>query len=465
LTRPQGIITTSPDDLISLVGAGKWTEALDAMQKLHPSDAASDLHQLPQRQQRSLFKLLSYPLAASVLPYLPYYDQFVLLHIRRPEEMRQIVEEMAPDDRMRLLDELPENAWEQLTRELSESERDLTSRLSKYPANSAGRYVTPDYLSFPPSMLAKEALEEIRDCGRSKETVNLAFVLDPDGKLIDEVRLGSLVMASPDTRVDAINDSPLIVVRDTDSLEDVLATFEKYDRLALAVVDADNKMLGILTVDDVMDVARASATREMQKLGGMEALDAPYFSVRLRAMLRKRGGWLVVLFLGEMLTATAMTHFQDEIAAAVVLALFVPLIISSGGNSGSQATSLLIRSLALREVSLRDWWRVCGRELFIGVTLGCLLGFVGFVRILGWQWLHLTDYGPHYLLLAATVWLSLIGVVGFGTFAGSMLPFMLRRCGFDPAASSAPLVATVVDVTGLVIYFSVAHMILRGALF
>lgn len=271
-------------------------------------------------------------------------------------------------------------------------------------------------------------------------------------------------MADPDKPLSEISDDVLITIRDTDSLDDTLACFEKYDRVALPVVDANHKMLGIVTFDDLMDVARIAATREMQKFGGMEALDAPYFSVRLRSMLRKRGGWLAVLFLGEMLTATAMSHYEDEIARAVVLALFVPLIISSGGNSGSQATSLLIRSLALREVSVRDWWKVCGREIFLGVSLGAFLGAIGFVRIVLWEWFHFTNYGPHYMLIATTVWVSLIGVVGFGTIAGSMLPFALRRVGFDPATSSAPLVATLVDVTGLIIYFTTARLIMRGVL-
>ena len=319
-------------------------------------------------------------------------------------------------------------------------------------------------MALAPSMLVKEALEEIRKNGRGKETIDVVYILAPDGTLIDDLRLSSLVMADPDARVDQVNDTPLIVAHDTDTLDDVLAAFERYDRLALAVVDSGNKMVGILTIDDVMDVARVSATREIQKLGGMEALDAPYFSVRLREMLRKRGGWLAVLFVGEMLTATAMAHFQGEIAAAVVLALFVPLIISSGGNSGSQATSMLIRSIALRDVALRDWWKVCAREVFLGLSLGCLLGVIGFVRIIGWQWLHFTNYGPHYMLIAVMVWLSLIGVVGFGTIAGSMLPFLLSSCGLDPATSSAPLVATLVDVTGLVIYFSIAKLILGGTL-
>jgi magnesium transporter len=234
--------------------------------------------------------------------------------------------------------------------------------------------------------------------------------------------------------------------------------------MALPVTDSVGHMLGVITVDDVLDVAEQEATEDIQKLGGMEALDAPYLNVDVWSMIRKRAGWLSALFLGEMLTATAMSYFEGEIAHAVVLALFVPLIISSGGNSGSQATSLIIRSLALRELRLRDWFRVFRRELISGLFLGSLLGFIGFFRIVMWERLHLTEYGVHYMLVAVTVWLSLIGVVTFGTLAGSMLPFVLRRLGFDPATSSAPFVATLVDVTGLCIYFTVALLILRGTL-
>ncbi len=223
-------------------------------------------------------------------------------------------------------------------------------------------------------------------------------------------------------------------------------------------------MLGIITVDDILDVAEQEATEDIQKIGGMEALDAPYLSVGAWSMIRKRAGWLSALFLGEMLTATAMSYFEAEIAQAVVLALFVPLIISSGGNSGSQATSLIIRSLALRELRLRDWFVVFRREVMSGVVLGTLLGAIGFVRIVLWEKLHVTEYGKHFMLVAFTVWAALIGVVTFGTLAGSMLPFVLRKLGFDPATSSAPFVATLVDVTGLCIYFSVALLILRGTL-
>lgn len=324
--------------------------------------------------------------------------------------------------------------------------------------------MTPEYISLSPQMTATEALEHIRKVGRDKETLNVVYIVDDHGKLVEDLRLGSLVLADPSLRVTQIADPALVSVLATQDREEVLKLFEKYDRVALPVTDADGHMLGIVTVDDMLDVSESEATEDIQKIGGMEALDAPYMQVGIRAMIRKRGGWLSALFLGEMLTATAMTYFQNEIARAVVLALFVPLIISSGGNSGSQAASLIIRALALQELKLRDWFRVLRREVFSGVVLGALLGIIGFVRIILWQHLRLTDYGQHYLLVAFTVWASLIGVVLFGTLAGSMLPFMLRSVGLDPATSSAPLVATLVDVTGLCIYFSVALIILRGTL-
>jgi magnesium transporter len=261
-----------------------------------------------------------------------------------------------------------------------------------------------------------------------------------------------------------IDDPPLVKMNATDDREEVLKAFEKYDRLALPVTDVDGHMLGIITVDDVLDVAEQEATEDIQKLGGMEALDAPYLQVNVLDMIKKRAGWLSALFLGEMLTATAMGFFEKEIARAVVLALFVPLIISSGGNSGSQATSLIIRSLALRELRLRDWFRVFRREIISGLALGSLLGFIGFIRIVLWEKLGLYQYGVHYMLVAFTVWVALVGVVMFGTLAGSMLPFILRKLGFDPATASAPFVATLVDVTGLCIYFTVALMILKGTL-
>jgi magnesium transporter len=313
-------------------------------------------------------------------------------------------------------------------------------------------------------MTAGEAIDHIRVAGRGMETINVVYIVDARGKLVEDVRLSSLVLSDPSTKVVDIADPSLVALRATDDREEVLSAFERYDRLALPVTDADGNMLGIITIDDVLDVAEEEATEDIQKLGGMEALDAPYLDVSVWSTIRKRAGWLAIQYVAQKLTATAMSFFEGEIAHAVVLALFVPLIISSGGNSGSQATSLVIRALALRELRLGDWFRVFRREILSGITLGTMLGAIGFVRVVLWERLHFTDFGGHYLLVGATVWLALIGVVTFGTIAGSMLPFALRRLGFDPATSSAPFVATFVDVTGLVIYFTVALLILKGTL-
>jgi magnesium transporter len=348
--------------------------------------------------------------------------------------------------------------------DLSPEELKESRELLGYPAESVGRYMTPHYVSISPEMTAAEALEHIRREGQQSETLNVIYILDPQGKLLEDIRLGSLVLADPQSKVTGIADPALVSLHAMDDRESALSLFEKYDRVALPVTDEQGNMLGIVTVDDMLDVAQSEATEDIQKIGGSEALDAPYTQVGLWAMIRKRGGWLSALFLGEMLTATAMSFFEGEIAKAVVLALVVPLVISSGGNSGSQAASLIIRALALQELKLRDWFRVMRRELVSGLALGFMLGVIGFFRIVLWQHLHLTNYGEHYLLLAFTVWASLIGVVMFGTLAGSMLPFIMRRLGFDPAASSAPFVATLVDVTGLCIYFTVALLILRGTL-
>jgi magnesium transporter len=375
-----------------------------------------------------------------------------------------LVDALTPDDRTRLLEEMPAEVSRELLLRLEPHEVAAARELLGYPEHTAGRYMTPEYAWIYPDMTAGRALEKIRQTGRGKETLNWVYVIDNDGKLLEDVRLANLVFADPGTNVLAIEDPELISVRATDGREEVLKAFEKYDRTALPVTDDRGYLLGIITVDDVLDIAERKATEDIQKLGGSEVLDAPYLNVGFRQLVQKRGGWLSVLFLGEMLTATAMSFFEKEIERAVVLALFVPLIISSGGNSGSQAASLIIRSLALREMTLRHWWRVFRREVASGFSLGTLLGSIGFLRIVLWQHLHITDYGPHYLLVAATVFASLIGVVMFGTISGSMLPFLLRRLGFDPATSSAPFVATLVDVTGLCIYFGVAMIIMKGTL-
>jgi magnesium transporter len=309
----------------------------------------------------------------------------------------------------------------------------------------------------------REVLDYIREHGQDSETLNVVYVVDEQGLLIDDIRIRELLLTPLEKALSDLMDRRFVALKATDDQATAVAAFRAYDRSALPVTDTTGMLIGIVTIDDVLDVAEAEATKDIQRIGGSEALDEPYMDIGFGSMIRKRAGWLTALFLGEMLTATAMSAFEYEISQALVLALFVPLIISSGGNSGSQASTLVIRALALGEVGLRDWWRVVRREIFAGLALGTILGSIGFLRITLTSAL-LNAYGPHSLLLAITVGLSLIGVVLWGTMIGSLLPFILRRLGFDPATSSAPFVATLVDVTGLVIYFSVALVVLRGTL-
>jgi len=307
-------------------------------------------------------------------------------------------------------------------------------------------------------------LDYVREHGQDSETLNVIYVVDDRGKLIDDIRMREFLLRPLDFKVSDLMDENYIVLNVTDSQEDAVNVFRKYDRSALPVVDSNRVLVGIVTIDDMLDVAEEEATEDIQKLGGMEALDEPYTTIPFLRMVKKRATWLILLFLGEMLTATAMQGYNGEIEKAAILAMFLPLIISSGGNSGSQATTLVIRAMALGELTLRDWFQVVRKELRAGVSLGLILGAIGFLRISLWQYLHIFNYGPYHWLVASTVGIALVGVVTWGTLGGAMLPFLLRRCGLDPATSSAPFVATLVDVTGLVIYFNVALYILRGTL-
>src|SRR5947207_655800 len=447
------------DELRELIRTQSWQQLRERLVDLDASDVAELVIALPSDSEAFIFRLLPRDSAGEVFSYLPPDHQEALIESLSNEQVRAVLAEMNPDDRTRLLDEMPAEVTRRVLATLNPDDLKNARWLLGYPEETAGRYMTPRYVTIGANVTADEALQHIRRTGRGMETVNVVYIVDERGMLVEDIRLASLVLADPATRVLDIDDPPLVKVQANDDCEEVLKAFEKYDRLALPVTDVDGHMLGIITVDDVLDVAEQEATEDIQKLGGQSALDAPYLQVGVGAMIAKRAGWLSALFLGEMLTATAMSYFEAEIAHAVVLALFVPLIISSGGNSGSQATSLIIRSLALRELKLRDWYRVFGREVISGVMLGALLGAIGFFRIVLWQRLHITNYGPHYMLVAFTVWAALMGVAMFGTLAGSLLPFIMRRLGFDPATSSAPFVATLVDVTGLCIYFSVALLI------
>ena len=451
-------------ELQELIQEKRWDLLRETLSDFDPPDIAEILIELPSEEDVAVFRVLPRNLAGRVFSYMPLDHQQDLLRSLTNDQTRSVLEGMTPDDQARLLEELPAQVTRRILDALSPDELRSARDLLGYSPQTAGRYMTPQYVALRPDMTAREGLEHVRRTGSGKETLSILYVVDASGKLLEEVRLGSLVLADPDAKVADIEDRPLVCIPATTDRERVLRAFKKYDRVALPVVDRDGQMLGIITADDVLDVAEREATEDMQKIGGTEALDAPYLDVGYLKMIWKRGGWLSVLFVGEMLTATAMGYFEHEIAKAVVLAMFVPLIISSGGNSGSQAATLIVRSLALTELRLRDWWRVFLRELRSGATLGTWLGLIGFLRISFWQHLGWANYGEHYLLVGLTVWLSLIGVVTFGSLSGSMLPFLLRRVGFDPATSSAPFVATLVDVTGLVIYFSAAALILAGTL-
>jgi len=456
-------------EIKSLIAARDFNGLREIFKEWPPADLAEVILDLPDDEQVILFRVLPTALAADVFEYIGIEEQQRLLKAMAHEQVAGILNEMSPDDRTALLEELPSAASRQLIRLLTPEERRVAQALLGYPEGSVGRLMTPDFIAVHEDWTVKDVLDYVREYGRDSETLNVIYVVEESGKLIDDVRMREFLLKPLTAKVREIRDETFVALRVNDSQEDALNIFRKYDRSALPVVDSNNVLVGIVTIDDMLDVAEAEATEDIQKIGGMEALDEPYMRISLFRMVRKRAGWLVILFLGEMLTATAMSNYQDEIAKAVVLALFLPLIISSGGNSGSQASTLIIRAMALGEVTLRDWWRVAGREIQAGLSLGIILGAIGAIRVAVWSvigqnYFHRDLYGPHWPLVAITVGLALIGVVLWGSLSGSMLPFVLRRLGADPATSSAPFVATLVDVTGLIIYFSIAFFIMRGAM-
>jgi magnesium transporter len=427
------------------------------------SDVASVLANLSLEERVLVFRILPRKTAAETFAYLETDEQNALLRAMASEEAAALLNNMAPDDRTTLLEELPAEATRQLLELLTPEERAEAVQLLGYPEGSIGRLMTPHYVRVREEWTVAQVLDHIRTHGRDSETLNVIYVVDDNGQLIDDVRIREFLLTAPTNAVKNLMDRRFVALKATDDQETAVRVFRAEDRSALPVTDSAGVLIGIVTVDDVLDVAEQEATEDIQRLGGSEALDEPYMEIAFPKMVQKRAGWLTALFLGEMLTATAMGFFEKEIAKAVVLALFVPLIISSGGNSGSQASTLVIRALALGEVTLRDWWRVMRREIGAGLALGGILGTIGFLRITIWSAFS-TIYGEHWVLIALTVSLTLVGVVLWGTLVGSLLPFGLRRLGFDPAASSAPFVATLVDVTGLVIYFSVGILMLHGTL-
>ena len=451
-------------EIKSLIDARNFTALREVFREFPPADVAEVILDIPEDEQVIIFRVLPHDLAADVFEYLGIEEQQKLLRAMAHEQVVAILNEMSPDDRTALLEELPSAAARQLIRLLTPEERHVATALLGYPEDSVGRLMTPDFIAAKEDWTVQHVLDYVREYGRDRETLNFIYVVDDRGKLIDDVRMREFLLRPLTAKVSDIRDRNFAALNATDSQQDALNFFRKYDRAALPVVDSNGVLVGIVTSDDMLDVAEEEATEDIQKLGGMEALDEPYTTIPFLRMVKKRATWLVILFLGEMLTATAMQGYNGEIEKAAILAMFLPLIISSGGNSGSQATTLVIRAMALGELRLRDWFSVVRKELLSGLALGLILGIIGFFRITLWQYLHIFDYGKYHWLVALTVGSALIGVVLWGTLSGAMLPFLLRRCGLDPAASSAPFVATLVDVTGLVIYFNVALFVLRGTL-
>src|ERR1043166_8099206 len=446
-----------------MIEARNFAALREVFREWTPAEVAEVILDLPEDEQVIIFRVLPHALAADVFEYLDFDAQQQLLRAMAHEQVVAILNEMSPDDRKALLEELPSDAARKLIRFLTPEERRIATALLGYPEDSVGRLMTPDFIAVKEDWTVQEVLDYIRAYGQDSETLNVIYVVDERGKVIDDIRMREFLLRPLGSAVRDMMEKVFVTLSATDSQQDALNTFRKYDRTALPLVDSSGVVAGIVTIDDMLDVAEAEATEDIQKFGGMEALDEPYMRISLLKMIRKRAGWLVVLFLGEMLTASAMGYYEGEIAKAVVLALFLPLIISSGGNSGSQASTLIIRAMALGEVTLGDWWRVMRREIMAGLLLGCVLGLIGFMRVALWSQFS-TIYGPHWLLVAFTVGFALVGVVLWGSLSGSMLPFILRRVGADPATSSAPFVATLVDVTGLIIYFSIALVIMRGSM-
>jgi magnesium transporter len=431
--------------------------------ELLPEELAEIINENKDIDANKVFQVLDPERAIATFENLDFEIQNKLLSSFTFDQLQSTLNKLSPDDRTALFERLPDKKLEKFLSILSDEERKVAQSLLKYPENSIGRLMTPDFISVKEEWTVQQVLDYIRANGKNSETMNLVYVTDQNGFLIDDIRAREFLLAPLDKKVSELMDYIYFHLNAKDDQEKAVNIFKQSNRNALPVTDFNGLLLGIITVDDVIDVMEEEDTEDIQKFGGTAALEEPYLNVSLRKLISKRAGWLIILFLGEMLTASAMSYFEEEITKAVVLALFIPLIISSGGNSGSQAATLIIRAMALGEVTLDLWWKVIKREIVAGFFLGLILGIIGFFRIAVWN-AYTNIYGEHWQALAVTVSVSLTFVVMWGTLSGSFMPMVMKRLGFDPAASSAPFVATLVDVTGLVIYFSVAMVAMKGVM-
>jgi magnesium transporter len=457
-----------PEQFEQLIEGGDKLAMSDFLNAQNISDVAELVYEYPDYETQIIANM-SMHRAASVFKILDITEQRRIVQDLPPFKTAELLNELPADDRTAFLEDLPKEVIRDLIKLLDPEERKITLSLLGYPEDSVGRLMTPDYVYVYEHNSVDEVLSIIRKVAKSSETVDVIYIINERGELVDDIKIRDIIIAPPDKRMSELLDGRIVALSVNDDQEHASQVFKMNNRVALPVTDDNNILLGIVTIDDILWVANEEFSEDIQKIGGTEALEEPYLETPFFKLIKKRVGWLIILFIGEMLTATAMSFFNDEIKKAVVLSIFVPLIISSGGNSGSQASTLIIQAMAVAEVSLADWWRVIRREVLSGIMLGSILGAIGFARVCLWHWLMMHGwiedlYGIHWLLIAFTVGFSLIGVVLWGTLSGSMLPLILKRLGADPAASSAPFVATLVDVTGLVIYFSVAYIFLRGIL-
>jgi magnesium transporter len=449
-------------EIEELVAKRDFATIREVFEDWAPVDLAELIADLREETRAVVFALLPKDLASETFSYCDFDTQQDLLHDMAREKVAEILNAMSPDDRTQFFEDLPANVVQELINTLNPEERSVALALLNWPEYSVGRLMTPDYVVVKKHWTVQQALEHVRQYGKDSETLNYLYVTE-HGTLVDDIHVREILLAAPDRYISDMMDYKAESLLATDDQETAVALFKRLDRFALPVVDKDNKLLGIVTLDDVMDVAEEQATEEMQRFGGVEVLDDPYMEASIPDLVRKRAVWLVVLFFGGILTATALTFFEGVISKAVILAILLPMIISNGGNSGSQAATLIVRGLALGEVTLSDWWRIIRREVLVGLVLGLLLGVLGFARIVIWA-LADGSFSAATPLVGAVVFISLVGIVIAGTISGSVLPLLMKRLGFDPAASSAPFVATFSDVTGTVIYFTIATLLLSGVI-
>lgn len=430
----------------------------------HPADIAEQFTNLNKKDRNLSFLMLSGDKKAEVFPYFSNDIQQDILKSLGDEELSEVLNKLDPDDRTKIFENFPDQLIKNLISFLNDKEKETALNLIGYKKDSIARLMTPHYIQVKKSWTVSQVISHIKKYGKTAETLNYVYVIDQKNKLIDDLKIGQLLMAEQTDTMEKLMDNEYVAITTTTPMVESFETFEKYGRSALPIITENGILVGIVTIDDVLEKIKVKDTEAIQKFGGVDGLDISYTTTPLLTLVKKRAVWLILLFLGEMLTASAMGYFDGEIEKAVVLALFIPLIISSGGNSGSQAASLIIRAMALKELKLKDWWYVMKKEVLSGMLLGGILGIIGFLRILLWQEMGLYNYGEYWFYIASSVSVSLVFIVLWGTLSGSLIPFLLRKVGLDPATASAPFVATLVDVTGLIIYFSISALFLSGKL-